>query len=400
MNIYKITVKDDEETLDEVYTIPEDKLPKLNAVITRLKNKGAPVHFEEIEKVEIPVYPAQNHIVGGAPVGYVFGVKIKVNGSFKINDYELVAKINHEKDDEGNPANIITRVGSENIPIPEEYFEAAPECDYCHIKRFRNATFILYNKNEDKYIHVGGECLKYFTNGLDAATAASFLDTLSIIKDLDINPAGVGEDDLISKGIKYNKQNSFILKDIVNISYDVITKEKEYIKGRSEYSTAYKVFEVYAQNKNSYSSIFDEFKNYVELQKKSNNEYWTNVMNLINKEYVEDKYLGYIISAVYLFWKNQEKKLSNKVDDYLGNVGDKVEFVIQQCDVLWKSDNSSYSYYAKPSYMYKIVTTTGNVVMWSTSADLEEGMKIRATIKQLKEFRGEKETIVTRGKII
>lgn len=91
-----------------------------------------------------------------------------------------------------------------------------------------------------------------------------------------------------------------------------------------------------------------------------------------------------------------------KSTNYLGNVGEKIEFVVKDISKLYTSSvNIGYGREIY-SITYKIVTTDGSAVLWTTGTCLDEtviGKTIKGTIKELKEYKGEKETVITRGKV-
>lgn len=93
--------------------------------------------------------------------------------------------------------------------------------------------------------------------------------------------------------------------------------------------------------------------------------------------------------------KKAENPDSVKESEYLGNVGDRITFTATAR--LISSYEGEYGW----SGLYKFVDDDGNIIMWSTNKELDNSKyTITATIKNLQEYRGEKQTVVTRGKII
>jgi hypothetical protein len=81
---------------------------------------------------------------------------------------------------------------------------------------------------------------------------------------------------------------------------------------------------------------------------------------------------------------------------YVGEVGDKVSFeeVTGKCvagfDTQWGV-----------SFIYKFTTPEGDTLVWKTSKDLDldKPVSIKGTVKELKEYKGVKETVLTRCKV-
>jgi len=106
--------------------------------------------------------------------------------------------------------------------------------------------------------------------------------------------------------------------------------------------------------------------------------------------------------AIALKWdaKRDETAARKALSQYVGTPGDKIELDVEVKGV-W-SFQSKFSYYGR-TYINKMVDADGNVIVWKTSStSLEEGAKIRikATVKEHSEYRGEKQTVVLRLKEI
>lgn len=98
----------------------------------------------------------------------------------------------------------------------------------------------------------------------------------------------------------------------------------------------------------------------------------------------------------------------DNISEYIiGEIGDKIKV-----DATLKSVydyETHFSYYGGISTIYKFVMDNGNIIIWNTSGvasfndrPIEEGNKytITGTIKNFKEYKGEKETVLTRCKIV
>ena len=114
---------------------------------------------------------------------------------------------------------------------------------------------------------------------------------------------------------------------------------------------------------------------------------------------------------------NQKKKeyreanspANEKISEYVGNIGERIT-----ADVTIKrisSFESHYSYYGETNYIYKFEDNAGNIYTWKTSGGLDkkvndrfvpmqegESCTITGTVKDHKEYKGDKETVLTRVK--
>ena len=109
-----------------------------------------------------------------------------------------------------------------------------------------------------------------------------------------------------------------------------------------------------------------------------------------------------IFGAIKEHNKNLEKQLmeqkrleENKTKEYMFNVGEK--FSNLEVEVLSSIGfESAYDM----TYLNRFQTKDGNIIVWWTSASYEVGQKLimKGTIKDHKEYKSEKQTVVTRCK--
>jgi hypothetical protein len=106
--------------------------------------------------------------------------------------------------------------------------------------------------------------------------------------------------------------------------------------------------------------------------------------------------LGMVVSMVgtKLRIENEMKERELRTpSNYIGSVGDRIVFkAIPKCIY---STQSQFGYF----YIYKMVVNN-NVVIWNTSKNLEDDVEFEftATIKEHIEYRGEKQTEITRAR--
>ena len=112
------------------------------------------------------------------------------------------------------------------------------------------------------------------------------------------------------------------------------------------------------------------------------------------------------------FWWNFKADVDTLVDakraelapktesEYIGKVGEKIE--VEAVFEKKFTYETNYTYYGETNYILKF-KANGNTVVWKTSSwqDLEEGKtyKVKGTVKEHSEYRGDKQTVLTRCKI-
>lgn len=100
-----------------------------------------------------------------------------------------------------------------------------------------------------------------------------------------------------------------------------------------------------------------------------------------------------------IVWKDKseieaQKKYEPSASEWVGEVGERIEKVFHFDKLVWSGAGVA----GKTSYMWLMSDEDGNAYKWSTSCYYEEGdtVKLRATIKDHSEYKGTKQTVVTR----
>ena len=92
--------------------------------------------------------------------------------------------------------------------------------------------------------------------------------------------------------------------------------------------------------------------------------------------------------------KREEYEAANKPETkYYGNVGDKIELRLRRTGAFLVD-----GYYGS-SYINKMIDSEGNIFIWKTGIMVDEVVILKGTIKEHNEFRGEKQTVLTRCKV-
>lgn len=102
----------EEESVDNIYLIPNVKMDRIEKRVERIKKKaekqianmqaqGQPTDgislpvFEIVERnVQVPAYK-KDKISGNQPIGYVSCTRIRVSGEYRISDWICIARIDH-----------------------------------------------------------------------------------------------------------------------------------------------------------------------------------------------------------------------------------------------------------------------------------------------------------------
>lgn len=377
------------------YYITKYHLEKLEKLVKALQKKTN-VTFEVFEN-DTKVEEFVDHSQPDQPVYRYLTIAVELEINYKVGDYELVAELEHT-----GAGNIIRQI-NKDIQVPTTYRNVPCRCEHCNTLRKRNNTFLLVDKNNN-FKQVGKNCLNEYT-GIDTVSIINKVSSISFLLSEDLE-----YDVEFMEWLRSNNAPTYDPLDyMANIMYQIILED-----GYSKESTdPFKHIREYNYRKELQPKV-EEILNVVNTDwYKDENDYCHNVKVVLSLDYIEPKHwrilLSYINSAMNYLQRQQQKKLELEGlnNDYLGNVGDKVEFEIQTMKLLYTRE-TYYTWRGEISYVYRIVTTTNQVVIWKTSTSVDcdnmlltdastfKGLK--GTIKELNEYKGEKQTVITRGK--
>ena len=329
--------------------------------------------------------------------GYEY-VDVYVEGSYKISGWEFVASL--EWDDKAN-TNIVKSIPG--VEVPSMYFNRC-ECDHCKSDRYRKYTVLLRNCNDGTFIQVGKGCLKDYL-GYDAEGYASYLAFFSSMEEYidtlnkDFLPRSrkfYEVKDILEQTVEQVKRHGYVTRKMADESEDAKTTTASvvwHIVNKDTYMDG-TLIQPYYTVSDSTRDIVNTIFNLVK-DAEEDNEYVHNVKAVLKSEYVDGSKVGLVSSAYSFYVKNINSNKEDKApSDYVGNVGDKIEFTaVPKCVYSYETD---YGW----NYIYKF-QDGDNIIIWKTSKALDDvETTFKATVKAHSEYRGIKQTEVTRAKEI
>jgi hypothetical protein len=108
-------------------------------------------------------------------------------------------------------------------------------------------------------------------------------------------------------------------------------------------------------------------------------------------------------SEVYAIIKEMKEALAPKsASEYIGNVGETITVAVTLVSI--HTFTTHFTYYGETNYIFKFSDNDGNTIVWKTSSyqQIEEGKRyeIKGKVKEHSEYKGDKQTVLTRCKII
>jgi len=397
------------------YSIPTTKLEKLEKIIKKYQKKGAHITFQIGEKITekgtLFINDAIHHTSYTEQID-VECYEVFVEGTYAINGWQFVGTV--EFTENGN----IIRLADSSFEgkVPVKYLHTQKICEHCGTIRNRKDTYLICS-TEGEWKQVGSSCLLDYTKGLDADECASIMSCLDQVmtltnRDYDFDEfrgngfsstgLGLGNTDLVKKtAIGLVKRHGYTRTEGGNGTAVDLTCMLFHNLPDDVYDDLYG--DVVLATDEEVKNIDEYAKEYFE----SDNQYMRNASLAWSRKSIEFRDFGLIASFVNTYLKDMQKKhemSTTRVNEYVGNIGDRITFKVASARVLYVKDNSYYSYYAESTKVWEIIDTEGHTFKWSASysTEIKSNDTITATIKAHSEYKklNLKQTIITRGKII
>lgn len=334
---------------------------------------------------------------------------MEAEGKAVINDWQFIASVEHTKN-----GNIIT--GVNGVEVPERYYNSPPVCEHCNSKRYRKDTYIVRNVTTGEFKQVGKSCLKDFTHGLSAEAVVNYISLFdTLIEGEAPDPGSHGE--------------HYLLKEEY-LAYAAETiRHFGYVRTNDGRSTASRSMDYYqaargrAITRNYLEQLQDEMNSVnfnpespetVQLVKEAlewascqneDSNYIHNLKTVCSLEYVTYKNFGLLVSLFPAHNRDLEKAAKRKAtydaehnSEYVGEVKDRITVKVQsvKCVTSWETDFGI-------TRIYKIIGEDGNVYTWKTGKFIDDenaaNISITGTVKAHTEFRGIKQTELTRCRV-
>ena len=313
---------------------------------------------------------------------------------------------------------------TDDIEVPERYRTSEPICEHCHSRRHRKDTYIVYNEKTDEFKQVGSTCLCDFTGGLSAEVAASYISLFDSLIEFEAPMSGVNHKayyktkDVLKYAVDYVENlgyssttypdgdynpNSTKVKVIEALLYEEGRADKSQQKSVEKYRDK---FGEHFDDKYVYKRVDDILQFCRDSEDDS--DYMMNLSIIADLEYIEYRSIGYAVSMVpcynkhveYLQRKAEAERLFKEAgerSDYLGVKGDRIGVDVKDFKVITHWDNQF-----GVTIRYQINDYDGNVIMWDSSTGIDPDRNVKqiiGTVKKLDEFRGVKQTWITRCRV-
>lgn len=339
-------------------------------------------------------------------------VKVEIIGDApRVGNYEFLAKIDH-----GPGSNILDIVPGKTVDA--RFRTVKCHCEHCKVYRRRNETFVLGNVDTGEQVQVGRTCLKDFLGYCDPAQVAQRFAFFKSIRDLEESWGGrwgsvFPADEVValtfaairlwgwtSKGMAMMDERLLPTAHYVGL---VLDPPPDLHKDHMAEMRA-KRNQLIAEVKDADWARGEEVVQWVAQGGAGDSDYGHNLKAVFERQLVEYKRLGLVCSAVQAFERAHQREVERaqsgeKASEWVGEVGERlrgIEVTQESARVVGSSQFGELD-------LIKFVDKDGNVFTWFTGSGsgLNNGDKaiIDGTVKRHTEFKGARETQLTRCKV-
>lgn len=378
----------------ERLTVLESKIEKLNRRAIKL---GTPKVHLYVHRTYITKKPIAQDEYGRVIYAEFEVCDIGIIGPKPVVEgWHFVARIEHTE-----AGNIVTAPGGEVDP---SWREAKGECQHCGHRRARRDTFLLRRGTELK--QVGRNCLKDFLAG-DVASALALYDLLSTTQD-------VARDDDEEGG--YGRWKPCVTSLSYLIYACAAVRQFGFVPTKGDCPTVRTIddlMRIPPKDRKGYEAWLkgqpteEDHLTAVSLllwldEAPISGDYIANLKVACALEVLDVRRHGGLVASVPAAYRRHlgevTERAAKPVSSHVGEVKERREFDL----TVTKVSNVESEWGAKTFVVF--ADDAGNVFTWGASGikDLEPGQKLRVkgTIKRHSEYRGTKQTELTRCTII
>jgi hypothetical protein len=334
-----------------------------------------------------------------------------------LGDFEIVAILENIAMLDDTPVNNIY-VQSEEYTITElKNYVNSCSCEHCNSNRKRKHTFILKDRNTNKLIQIGKTCVRDYTNFYNTNDFLSIYESMATYQFLSDNNTVQMDEELYKSMYKDNK---YIGTKLYLINCIALIDNEGYQKGNTKENAFIGCQNFGVNITDSHRSKAEKVMEYFD-QLETDNNFELNIKNALSVEYSKES--GFVAYAYELYKRKieeeeiriqkeqqrqkqqQEQNEKNDTLEYVGSIGDTIETTVKLISI-YQSEFCYSAYNSNTTYIYTFIDSQANIYTWSTSKQLkEEGvfkgyeLKIKGKIKDHKEYRGQKQTVLTRCKV-
>jgi len=388
---------------DRTYRIPHRNYGDLLAQLEKLNQRAAKLGCALIEIVDLGVEDTPDEISGFVKRCHLLQIKGEAP---RINGWRLVAILQHVLDE------VILRTvpGCEGV-LGEEWREAEPRCEHCLTLRRRNDTFVLQNE-AGEFKQVGRNCLRDFLGHDDPKALAGWAEIVTAI----IGEAEESEESGDGQGWGHLLDLESYLEAVCAVIRTSGWTSRKHEQETGTRATAGLAIDVLTGWRTGAHDVRLEsqprdheltlaakewgkgLKARADETGQTLSDYEHNLCVVANLSAIEPSMIGIAASLIPAYQRSQEQareRAQRPESQWVGEIGKRLTLKVEVVAV-----RELPGFRDRVTYLHKMTDEAGNDLVWfSTTGELNLGTHtLIATIKEHGEYRGRKQTTLSRCK--
>lgn len=330
----------------------------------------------------------------------------------KIEGYKLLGAVDHEQ-----AGNVLRIVADTDIEIPTHIRTDKPTCDHCGHSRHRKTTYLLHETETGKFVRVGSKCVEDFL-GHDIAKIVSYFDAwrerILAISDLP-------EEEFFGTSCPFFDTRHYLIVVSACIREDGWTSRSQ---ARESYGGMSATADIAWSDMLSRHPRLKPTQEDIEMAEKSlewarsidentTSDYLSNLRVLSTPDSFHiKKHLGLIASIPMAYQREVERELRRQeeakrraeaTNEHIGKVGERFGRDIPTVTARVMRQHFRASDFGTTEIL-SFLTDDGNTIVWYNSGrdsgvEVDNVVEIKGTIKKHSEFRGTKQTVISRASL-
>lgn len=316
-----------------------------------------------------------------------------------------------------------------NTELAKDYLHVDMcRCDHCHTRRARKSVCVLEHE-DSRHMVIGTTCVKEFTDGLDGSLCKEILEFFKGKYHLDINVddrcyCSMDEFENYFGGsvgsVRDGASRYYFTKEFVSYAAALIDKYGYVSKTMAEdcygevTPTVFLIDSFIDDVRKGDECVLEKHETLaekaIEWCKNLNDDeikspYLLNLRELCRDDFCTSRHWGMLVSLVPTYKREIEKREAAKKtvpSEYISEVGTRTTFDVKLLADITFEDFNCYARDIITKHVVKM-DCGGNVLVWITEKhphkEIGDTFKITGTVKEHSEYKGVKQTVLTRCKI-
>lgn len=346
-------------------------------------------------------------------------VEVEAEGKAQMNDWMWLASVEHTE-----KGNLIH--SPRDITVPTKYYTSDGYCEHCNSNRARRYLYLVGNVKTHEVRQVGRTCVRDYTHGLNADMIALCTSMMDEFEEAEERMPGFGfgfgfeyyEVEMVTRfmcetirhfgyvprGQEDNRATADRAEDYLNVALGHV----RYFYKKEYFDAAKREMETVGFDADSAQATADAKAALAWIMEQDDSRStWThNLKTVVALGEIKTGQYPILASLIPAWNKSLAREAERKAkaektanSKHVGEVGDRITVEVASTEIVtsWETDYGMV-------WLVKFVSKDGNVFMWRASSlnalpdDFAEIKEIKGTVKSHDEFRGVKQTFLSRCK--